>query len=47
MMVAVGVGIFYGVGHMPDLDAKLAGIGFERTGTTWVDAWRLGEPATQ
>ena len=26
-----------------DFDAKLIDIGFERTGTTWVDAWQLGE----
>lgn len=44
---ATRVGIFYGVGHMPDFDAKLVEIGYERTGTTWIDAWQLGEPATQ
>ena len=35
------IGIFYGVAHMPDLEAKLAALGFVRTGTTWIDAWQL------
>ena len=37
------IGIFYGVGHMPDFDEKLRAIGLERTGTTWIDAWQLAE----
>ena len=43
---ATRAGIFYGVGHMPDLDAKLAELGFERTDTTWIDAWQLGESSS-
>jgi hypothetical protein len=37
------IGVFYGVAHMPDLEARLLdqlGLAYERT--TWVDAWRLG-----
>jgi len=35
------VGIFFGVGHMPDLEDRLLALGLERRGTTWLDAWRL------
>jgi hypothetical protein len=35
------IGIFYGVAHMPDLEAKLTALGFVRAGTTWIDAWQL------
>ena len=35
------VGIFYGVAHMPDLEERLVGAGFELAGTDWVDAWNL------
>jgi len=37
------IGIFYGVAHMPDLEARLTdqlGLSYEKT--DWVDAWRLG-----
>ncbi len=37
------VGIFYGVGHMPDFEDKLIAMGYTRTGTTWIDAWQLAE----
>lgn len=36
------IGIFYGVGHMPDLEDRLLAIGLVPTTTTWVDAWLLG-----
>ena len=39
---AGSVGIFYGVGHMPDLEERLLAMGLERVGTTWIDAWQLG-----
>ena len=40
------IGIFYGVGHMPDLEARLLTLGFERRASAWLDAWRLDrEPA--
>ena len=35
------IGIFYGVAHMPDLEAKLTALGFVRTDVTWIDAWQL------
>jgi len=36
------VGIFYGVGHMPDLEERLLRMGLEPKRTVWVDAWNLG-----
>ncbi len=40
------VGIFYGVGHMPDFERRLVSdMRFEYEGTRWVNAWRLDEPA--
>jgi len=39
------IGIFYGVAHMPDLEAKLTALGYVRAGTTWIDAWRLASAA--
>ncbi|MEM7502394.1 MAG: hypothetical protein AAF417_10145 [Pseudomonadota bacterium] len=39
------VGIFYGVGHMPDFERRLVNdMRFEYHDTRWVDAWRLDEP---
>ena len=36
------IGIFYGVAHMPDFEARLIDeLGLERGRTRWVDAWRL------
>jgi hypothetical protein len=38
------IGIFYGVAHMPDFDKRLVEqLGLTRTGTQWVDAWRLSD----
>ena len=38
------VGIFYGAAHMPDLERRLLkDLGLTHRGTTWVDAWKLGE----
>lgn len=34
-------GVFYGVGHMPDLEEKLLAMGLVRSETVWVDAWQL------
>lgn len=40
------VGIFYGVGHMPDLERRLVDdMRFQYLDTRWVSAWRLSEPA--
>ena len=37
------IGIFYGVAHMPDLEARLINqLGFVYDRTAWVDAWQLG-----
>lgn len=35
------IGIFYGVGHMPDLEERLLQMGLVPTRTVWVDAWYL------
>lgn len=36
------LGIFYGAGHMEDLARRLTDeLGFEHTGTEWVDAWAI------
>lgn len=36
------MGIFYGVAHMADFEARLTGeLGLEKVGTEWVDAWRF------
>ena len=37
------IGIFYGVGHMPDLEERLLQMGLVPTRTVWVDAWYLGQ----
>ena len=36
------IGIFYGVGHMPDLEERLLRMGLVPAQTVWVDAWYLG-----
>lgn len=35
------VGIFYGVGHMRDLENRLLDIGYVPIETRWIDAWAL------
>jgi hypothetical protein len=36
------IALFYGAGHFPDFHQRLVGeMGFELTGVTWLDAWRL------
>lgn len=39
------IAIFYGAAHMPDLEAKLAEMGFNRTSKRWMTAWQIGEGA--
>ncbi|MDH3532642.1 MAG: hypothetical protein OEO82_06895 [Gammaproteobacteria bacterium] len=39
---ATRIGIFYGVGHMPDLEARLLAMGLRPERTAWIDAWDLG-----
>jgi len=36
------IGVFYGAGHMPDLDDRLLAQGFERKDTRWLMAWSIG-----
>jgi len=41
------VAIFYGAGHLPDLDARLTrDLGFERESQRWIHAWTLRSDAT-
>jgi len=35
------IGIFYGAGHLPDMEKRLLKRGFEREGVVWVEAWLL------
>ncbi len=34
--------IFYGAGHMPDLEARLIAAGYSKGAVTWADAWTIG-----
>jgi hypothetical protein len=39
------IAIFYGAGHLPDMERRLiADYGFQRTGESWIAAWRLQKP---
>jgi hypothetical protein len=40
------LGIFYGAAHLPDMEARLVKMGYERTGEKWVTAWNI-KPAVQ
>ena len=35
------IGIFYGAAHLPDMEARLVKMGFERTGEKWITAWDI------
>ncbi len=35
------IAVFYGAGHLPDMEAKLAQRGFEYQGVDWLRAWEL------
>jgi len=37
------IGVFYGAGHIPDLEERLMEKGFEPVGFKWYDAWQIGE----
>lgn len=37
------IGIFYGVGHMPDLEERLLRMGLVPSQSVWVDAWYLDQ----
>ncbi len=38
--------IFYGAGHMPDLERRLLAEGFSKETTIWADAWLIPEQGT-
>jgi hypothetical protein len=39
------IAIFYGAGHLPDMERRLlADYGFQRTGESWLTAWKLQKP---
>jgi hypothetical protein len=40
------LGVFYGAGHLADMEERLVGMGFGRVGQTWRTAWDLRPPAT-
>jgi hypothetical protein len=35
------IGIFYGAGHLADMQARMVKMGFERTGEKWMTAWDI------
>ncbi len=35
------LGIFYGAGHMPDLERRVEQLGFQRAGEQWLTAWDI------
>jgi hypothetical protein len=40
------IGVFYGAGHFPDMEARLAAdFGLQRAGETWLVAWDLTRSA--
>lgn len=39
------IGIFYGAGHMPDLEKRLLAEGFRRTGMDYLTAWDIAGSA--
>ncbi len=39
--------IFYGAAHMPDMAERLHELGFRRTASRWITAWRIGKPAAE
>lgn len=40
------IAIFYGAGHLPDMERRLiADFGFQRKSESWIAAWRLQKPA--
>ncbi|MDF1824600.1 MAG: hypothetical protein P1U68_08155 [Verrucomicrobiales bacterium] len=35
--------VFYGAGHMPDLESRLIDEGYTKVETVWADAWTMGD----
>jgi hypothetical protein len=40
------IGVFYGAGHFPDMEKRLAAMGFKKVGQTWRTAWDMRGGAT-
>ncbi len=40
------IAVFYGAGHMPDLQSRLETAGFSESGTEWISAWNIGNSAS-
>jgi hypothetical protein len=38
------VAIFYGAGHMPDLEKRFLAQGYEKGTVAWADAWTITDP---
>jgi hypothetical protein len=42
------IAVFYGAGHLPDMERRLAAdFGFQRSGESWIAAWRLQKPKVE
>jgi len=41
------IGVFYGAAHMPDMEMRLALMGFKRTGMEYKVAWDISDPKPQ
>jgi hypothetical protein len=39
--------IFYGAGHFPDMQKRLAAMGFRKTGEEWLAAWSIPAPSKE
>jgi hypothetical protein len=39
--------IFYGAGHFPDMQKRLAAMGFSKTGEEWLAAWSIPVPSKE
>ncbi|MEM7697485.1 MAG: hypothetical protein AAF236_03670 [Verrucomicrobiota bacterium] len=40
------VAVFYGAGHMPDLETRLLALDYTKSSEAWLDAWTIAEGAT-
>jgi len=39
------IAVFYGAGHMPDLEKRLIADGFQKMSRTWLTAWKISDQA--
>ena len=44
---ARSIAIFYGAGHNPDLERRLAAEGFVAVADEWIPAWDIRSPASE